>query len=234
MTSPALTKQQIEELRDKARRDDWHRTLVGSDIRLLCNLALSALSEPRGTTPCGMCGCDIVLAAPPAPNAAQTEPETPGTWEQRCAVLYQVLGALASGAGIFETSNDVSDALDVASGRGDVEGLLPWPKDIAMYRALEARNAPEWVRDYDQRNANAEGSRSSAGKDEERQMADILHTMYHHSHHADGTERTEHCCGCWQIRYDRTGLFAFCNECTERRDINEEMTALVAQSKETP
>lgn len=58
-------------------------------------------------------------------------------WEQRCAALYQVIGCLASAAGIFETSDDVADALDVACGRGDVEKLLPWPKDAEMYRKLE-------------------------------------------------------------------------------------------------
>ena len=63
---------------------------------------------------------------------------------------------------------------------------------------------------------------------------DILHTMYNHSHNADGSERTEHCCGCWQIRYNGTGLFAFCNECNERRDINKEMTALSRSTAGTP
>jgi hypothetical protein len=29
---------------------------------------------------------------------------------------------------VFENSNDVSDALDVAAGRGNVDKLLPWPK----------------------------------------------------------------------------------------------------------
>lgn len=68
-------------------------------------------------------------------------PETPGSWEQRCAHLYQVIGCLADMAGVFTTSDDVADALDVAAGRGDVEGLLPWPKDIAMYQTVLKRNA---------------------------------------------------------------------------------------------
>jgi hypothetical protein len=49
-------------------------------------------------------------------------------WEQRCAALYQVIGCMADTFGIFETSDDVSDALDVAAGRGDIGKLLPWPK----------------------------------------------------------------------------------------------------------
>lgn len=65
------------------------------------------------------------------------KPETKGSWEKRCAALYQVIGSLASAAGIFETSYDVARALDVACGRGDVNKLLPWPRDMEMYRALE-------------------------------------------------------------------------------------------------
>lgn len=49
-------------------------------------------------------------------------------WEQRCAALYQVVGCMANMFGVFETSDDVSDALDVAAGRGDLGKLLPWPK----------------------------------------------------------------------------------------------------------
>ncbi len=45
-------------------------------------------------------------------------------------MLYQVIGSLAFWAGIFGTSQDVSDALDVAAGRGDMEKLLPWPKHL--------------------------------------------------------------------------------------------------------
>ena len=75
-----------------------------------------------------------------APTEVGTTPETPGSWEQRCAALYQVLGCLANAAGIFETSDDVANALDVACGRGDVENLLPWPKDVEMMRALQRRN----------------------------------------------------------------------------------------------
>ena len=48
-------------------------------------------------------------------------------WEQRCAALYQVIGYLAHEFDVFD-SDDVSAALDVAAGRGDVEKLLPWPK----------------------------------------------------------------------------------------------------------
>jgi hypothetical protein len=50
-------------------------------------------------------------------------------WEGRCAALYQVIGCMASIFGIFENSQDVSDALDVAAGRGDLGKLLPWPKE---------------------------------------------------------------------------------------------------------
>lgn len=62
------------------------------------------------------------------------KPETKGSWEQRCAVLYQVIGGLANRFGVFETSDDVAGALDVACGRGDVEKLLPWPKDMTLGR----------------------------------------------------------------------------------------------------
>src|SRR5689334_6928172 len=57
-------------------------------------------------------------------------------WEQRCSVLYQVIGCLADTAGLFETSDDVADALDVAAGRGDVEKLLPWPKDYRLFQSV--------------------------------------------------------------------------------------------------
>lgn len=50
------------------------------------------------------------------------------SWEKRCAALYQVIGSLAHSAGCFDHP-DVIAALDVAVGRGDVEKLLPWPKD---------------------------------------------------------------------------------------------------------
>ncbi len=64
-----------------------------------------------------------------SPECDPSAPETVGTWEERCAALYQVIGSLADFAGVFETSDDVASALDVACGRGDVENLLPWPKD---------------------------------------------------------------------------------------------------------
>src|SRR3990167_8765940 len=47
-------------------------------------------------------------------------------WEQRCAALYQVIGYMAYEFGVFD-SDDVTRALDVAAGRGDLEKLLPWP-----------------------------------------------------------------------------------------------------------
>ena len=62
-------------------------------------------------------------------------PDTPGTWQERCSVLYQVIGGMAAHFGIFETSDDVSAALDVAAGRGDVDKLLPWPKTALSHRA---------------------------------------------------------------------------------------------------
>lgn len=67
-----------------------------------------------------------------------TAPDTDGTWEQRCAALYQVIGALSHLTGVFEHSDDVADALDVAAGRGDVEKLLPWPKDAKLGVPLSA------------------------------------------------------------------------------------------------
>ena len=78
---------------------------------------------------------NALRAAPPT-----TKPETAGSWEERCAALYQVIGALANAAGVFETSDSVNDALDVACGRGDVENLLPWPKAGDSVTALFVRN----------------------------------------------------------------------------------------------
>ena len=49
------------------------------------------------------------------------------SWEKRCAALYQVIGYMAHEFGVFD-ADDVTKALDVAAGRGDVEKLLPWPK----------------------------------------------------------------------------------------------------------
>ena len=66
-----------------------------------------------------------------------SDPQTKGSWEERCAALYQVIGALSSYAGIFSVSDDVAAALDVAAGDGDVEKLLPWPKDMKLFTALE-------------------------------------------------------------------------------------------------
>ena len=72
----------------------------------------------------------------PAESAIEDIPETAGSWEERCAALYQVIGALSSYAGVFVTE-DIEAALDVAAGRGDVEKLLPWPKDNAPFMQLE-------------------------------------------------------------------------------------------------
>lgn len=66
-----------------------------------------------------------------------TNPETPGTWEERCTALYQVIGCLAGMVGIFVVSDDIGDALDVAAGRGNVFDLLPWPKNIGLFRRVE-------------------------------------------------------------------------------------------------
>lgn len=78
---------------------------------------------------------------PTAPYCEPSAPETAGTWEERCAALYQVIGALSSYAGIFSVSDDVAEALDVACGQGDVEKLLPWPKNAELFRDLEQRTA---------------------------------------------------------------------------------------------
>lgn len=65
-------------------------------------------------------------------------------WEQRCAALYQVIGTMADAFGIFETSDDVSAALDVAAGRGDLGKLLPWPKtDIRSLVKVAAKPSPQ-------------------------------------------------------------------------------------------
>lgn len=73
-------------------------------------------------------GADVVLEA----VSSEPYPETAGTWSDRCAALYQVIGAMAERAGV-----DATDALDVASGRGDVARLLPFPKKAPI---------PEWER----------------------------------------------------------------------------------------
>lgn len=54
--------------------------------------------------------------------------------------------------------------------------------------------------------------------DELPSAADELKTMYWHSHNADGTRRTEHCCGCWSVVLD-DHLYLQCNECGEKRDL---------------
>lgn len=75
------------------------------------------------------------------------DPQTPGSWEERCAMLYQVIGCLADTAGLFTTSDDVSNALDVACGRGDVENLLPWPSDTKLFQdAAHKLQFVEWLR----------------------------------------------------------------------------------------
>jgi len=48
-------------------------------------------------------------------------------WEQRCAELYQVLGALAGEVGLF-SHPEVQRALDYGSGRKIKGDLLPWPR----------------------------------------------------------------------------------------------------------
>lgn len=46
----------------------------------------------------------------------------------------------------------------------------------------------------------------------------VMRTMYHHSHNADGSILTEHCCGCWHVVHNE-GLLLRCNECGEERDL---------------
>ena len=48
---------------------------------------------------------------------------------------------------------------------------------------------------------------------------DRIRTMYWHSHNADGSERADHCCGCWNVIYNERGLFLRCNECGEERSL---------------
>ena len=57
-------------------------------------------------------------------------------WEKRCAVLYQVIGALSGYSGTFG-EKDIDDALDVACGEGDPDALLPWPKNLERFNELE-------------------------------------------------------------------------------------------------
>ena len=169
----------------------------------------------------------LYLASPvAAPTQGTTE--TPGTWEQRCAVLYQVIGALASACGIFETSNDVADALDVACGRGDVDRLLPWPKDVAMYRALEARNAlapdaPVQTKENHElemairtRNGDADSGADRVGNDRAAGLAPVQTQTERHAHSALGdladeltaaqpaTEERERLAECLQDIFDST------------------------------
>lgn len=61
------------------------------------------------------------------------KPVTAGSWEKRCAALYQVIGCLAHCTDLFD-SVDVQRALDVACGRGDVDSLLPWPRDPQLFK----------------------------------------------------------------------------------------------------
>ena len=61
------------------------------------------------------------------------KPFTKGSWEERCAALYQVIGVLSDEAGLFGTK-DVDRAMDVACGRGRVSTLLPWPRDMKILK----------------------------------------------------------------------------------------------------
>jgi hypothetical protein len=51
-------------------------------------------------------------------------------------------------------------------------------------------------------------------------LQDVIHTLYHHSHNKDGSLRSEHCCGCWNVVYDDAGLWLRCNECSETKDLS--------------
>jgi hypothetical protein len=119
-----LNAEAIKVWREECANDRYNRSMIFADEwRQLCDLALKGLSS--------------------GPNDAEaTDPETPGTWEERCAALYQVIGCLAHTAGIFAASDDVGDALDVAAGRGNVFDLLPWPKDNELFRKLEEHCKP--------------------------------------------------------------------------------------------
>ena len=46
-----------------------------------------------------------------------------------------------------------------------------------------------------------------------------IKTTNHHALNADGTERQEHCCGCWDVYLDEDipVPYAVCNECREVR-----------------
>lgn len=68
-----------------------------------------------------------------------------GNWERRCAALYQVLGYIAERFGVFD-HDDVTRALDVASGRGDLETLLPWPKKQLETARPEAEEFQETLK----------------------------------------------------------------------------------------
>jgi len=51
-------------------------------------------------------------------------------------------------------------------------------------------------------------------------MRIVLKTWANHSTNADGTERANHCCGCWNINLDEDAAlvpYAQCNECGEIR-----------------
>jgi hypothetical protein len=57
---------------------------------------------------------------------------------------------------------------------------------------------------------------------EDRTMQFVAATMIHHATESDGTERKNHCCGCWHIILDEGALwpvYARCNECGEHREI---------------
>ena len=47
-----------------------------------------------------------------------------------------------------------------------------------------------------------------------------MKTLIHHALNEDGSTRTDHCCGCWNIILDEDdplGPYAQCNECGEIR-----------------
>jgi hypothetical protein len=49
---------------------------------------------------------------------------------------------------------------------------------------------------------------------------EIIRTSLWHSHNVDGTMRSRHCRGCWNVIYDDMELRLECNECGEHRNLS--------------
>ena len=195
MTSPALTRQQIENWRDVGASYDHIRIgILPKEWRSLCDMALSALSEPKGYRlvpekpdaawfrqvavnarvwpsydvdgvpeafiDAIRCYHSAMLAAPPAPNAARESGWVP---------LPEAIGEM-SAPPLLPAAPYLGEkwaAAELAKRLGAVHYRMIAARrgNAVLFIAQEDADA---VSDAIERLREAEGSRSSAGKGEEK------------------------------------------------------------------